>query len=315
MTNPVSYETYAPRSVKQRDRLSRIADLTAGPEKRSAEKTGNHTNKNNNVNVNDRHLRSLIIASLSPSIRKNIPLSEYNVNVNTNNSTSEDGGGECDEGNNMLTDDYQAFLLSTDQDDSSTHQAQASLGGSNHKAREIIQRSKILTQQTTHEMKENLEACTLLRDNLQAVMTTATALQTKHSDLLKHSGELAQQCERLQQEEQLLSEHAKEIGLPLQHYDSIDHLATKVGILFKERNGQSIVVKGLARVNVDSEEYAQVLDAIDEAMEFFVLGQGRIGAQGVEYGKRSTALHEAALGLVRMRSCVLGVVKEMLFYI
>ena len=115
-----------------------------------------------------------------------------------------------------------------------------------------------------------------------------------------------------------MAHHAEEIGLPLKHYDAVDRLGLQVGVLFK--NGA--VVKGLARVKVDEDEYKIVLQDVDAAVLFFAerseLSNANAAANAnaanpenkerekdtaasgsVEYYKRSLALQEAAMDLLK----------------
>lgn len=118
-----------------------------------------------------------------------------------------------------------------------------------------------------------------------------------------------------------------EIGLPLKHYDSVDRLGLLVGVLFK--NG--VVVRGVARVKVDSDDFPNVLEDVDDAVVFFaerseITAQQQAHAQAeatasqqdkqnnynsnqdaaaeesaasgsIEYYKRSLALQEACMDL------------------
>lgn len=117
------------------------------------------------------------------------------------------------------------------------------------------------------------------------------------------------------QEQEMLSRHAEEIGVPLKHYDAVDSIGVMVGVLFKGKT----VVRGLAKVKVDSHEFITVLDQIDDAVEFVGRESGGkealeaelkrqqkksvgAGAQiigNIEYYRRSLALQEAALFLIR----------------
>lgn len=166
---------------------------------------------------------------------------------------------------------------------------------------------------------------------LRASINIANDVSERHSDLLRHSGELSAAAERLQHEEQLLTRRAEEIGKPLKHYDAVDRIGPLVGVLFKE--GGRVVVRGIAKLHVDNdEEFIRVLQEIDEAVEFF--GEegggaevfGRPGSGGVssnnrrggrertasqqpfqatasgsaEYYRRACALQDAALELLRV---------------
>lgn len=142
---------------------------------------------------------------------------------------------------------------------------------------------------------------------------------------MQHSGELSAAADRLQAEAQALTDHATEIGRPLQQYDAVDRMGVAVGVLFK---GNSVVVRGLAKVKVDDEEeFAQVLQEIDEAVVFFGNESGgKLALQeelarrakqsssssgqsdastatntsgNIEYFRRALALQEAALDLIK----------------
>jgi hypothetical protein len=112
-----------------------------------------------------------------------------------------------------------------------------------------------------------------------------------------------------------LTRHAEEIGMPLKHYDAVDNIGVLVGVLFKGKT----VVRGLAKVKVDNDDFSSILDQIDDAVEFFERESGgrealeaEIKRQrsssakedseisgSVEYYRRSLALQDAALFLIR----------------
>jgi hypothetical protein len=110
-----------------------------------------------------------------------------------------------------------------------------------------------------------------------------------------------------------LKRHAEEIGMPLKHYDAVDSIGVLVGVLFKGK----AVVRGLAKVKVDNDEFPSILDQIDDAVEFFgresggkealeaeLKRQKSVGGDtqisgNIEYYRRSLALQEAALFLIR----------------
>ena len=108
-----------------------------------------------------------------------------------------------------------------------------------------------------------------LRLALHASINIANDVSARHADLLRHSGELSAAAERLQHEEQILTNRAEEIGRPLQHYDAVDQIGILVGVLFKE--GGRVTVRGVPKINVNDnmDEYLLVLSKIDEAVEFF----------------------------------------------
>lgn len=162
-----------------------------------------------------------------------------------------------------------------------------------------------------------LKHTTSLRLALRASINIGEDISKRHADLLRHSGELSAAAERLQAEEATLSRHAEEIGAPLRHYDAVDRIGPTVGVLFKD--GGRTVVRGLARIKVDNEDFPDVLDDIDAAVEFFGDNGGREALQAIErtarsrrdaaeeallsgtvqYYKRALTLHEAALYLIR----------------
>ena len=162
-----------------------------------------------------------------------------------------------------------------------------------------------------------LKHTTSLRLALRASINIGEDISKRHADLLRQSGELSAAAERLQAEEATLSRHAEEIGAPLRHYDAVDRIGPTVGVLFKD--GGRTVVRGLARIKVDNEDFPDVLDDIDAAVEFFGDNGGREALQAIErtarsrrdaaeeallsgtvqYYKRALTLHEAALYLIR----------------
>ena len=160
-----------------------------------------------------------------------------------------------------------------------------------------------------------LKHTTSLRLALRASINIAEDISNRHAELIRHSGELSAAADRLQGEQELLSRHAEEIGMPLKHYDAVDNIGVLVGVLFKGKD----VVRGLAKVKVDNEEFPSVLDQIDDAVEFFLRESGgrevldaEMNRQrsssakevfetsgSVEYYRRSLALQDAALFLIR----------------
>ena len=162
-----------------------------------------------------------------------------------------------------------------------------------------------------------LKHTTSLRLALRASINIGEDISKRHADLLRQSGELSAAAERLQAEEATLSRHAEEIGAPLRHYDAVDRIGPTVGVLFKDAG--RTVVRGLARIKVDNEDFPDVLDDIDAAVEFFGDNGGREALQAIErtarsrrdaaeeallsgtvqYYKRALTLHEAALFLIR----------------
>ena len=173
------------------------------------------------------------------------------------------------------------------------------------------------TYEAADHLTTVLKHATSLRLALRASINIGEDISTRHADLLRHSGELSAAAERLQAEEATLSRHATEIGMPLRHYDAVDRIGILVGVLFKD--GGRTVVRGLARIKVDNEEFPDVLDEIDAAVEYFGNNGGRealatiersarsrseaadeaLQSGTVQYYKRALTLHEAALYLIR----------------
>ena len=173
----------------------------------------------------------------------------------------------------------------------------------------------------THLAADHLAAVvgrsTRLRLALRATVDIAEDLSNRHADLLRKSGELSAAAERLQSEEAALSRHAREIGMPLRHYDAVDRIGVLVGVLFKD--GGRTVVRGLARIKVDGDDFPSVLDEIDAAVAYFGDQGGRealaaheqksgrsgrgadadLASGTVQYYRRALSLQEAALYLVR----------------
>jgi len=169
-----------------------------------------------------------------------------------------------------------------------------------------------LTDQLTQQFKHTQS----LKLALRATINISEDLSNRHAELIRHSSELSAAADRLQEEEAILSRHAKDIGKPLEHYDAVDRIGVQVGVLFKG----SHVVKGLAKTKVDNEEeFPALLDEIDNAIDFF--GQECGGKEAlqeemkrrasssatknealggnIEYFRRALLLQEAALGLIK----------------
>ena len=163
----------------------------------------------------------------------------------------------------------------------------------------------------THILKHT----TSLRLALRASINIAEDISNRHAELIRHSSELSAAADRLQGEQEMLSRHAEEIGMPLKHYDAVDNIGVLVGVLFKGKT----VVRGLAKIKVDNDEFPSVLDEIDDAVEFFgrecggrevleaeLKRQRRSNAKdnfetsgNIEYYRRSLALQDAAHSLIR----------------
>lgn len=165
----------------------------------------------------------------------------------------------------------------------------------------------------TDHLTSLLKHTTSLRLALRASINIAEDISNRHADLIRHSGELSAAADRLQGEQSMLSRHAEEIGMPLKHYDAVDNVGILVGVLFKGKT----VVRGLAKVKVDNDDFFSILDQIDDAVEFFgresggkealeaeLKRQKKVGGDtqisgNIEYYRRSLALQEAALFLIR----------------
>jgi len=160
-----------------------------------------------------------------------------------------------------------------------------------------------------------LKHTTSLRLALRASINIAEDISNRHAELIRHSGELSAAADRLQGEQEMLSRHAEEIGMPLKHYDAVDNVGVLVGVLFKGKT----VVRGLAKLKVDDDDFPSILDQIDDAVDFFAResgGREALEAElkrqrksntkdgfetsgSVEYYRRSLALQDAALFLIR----------------
>mmetsp|Transcript_3830 Transcript_3830/g.5809 ORF Transcript_3830/g.5809 Transcript_3830/m.5809 type:complete len:937 (-) Transcript_3830:67-2877(-) len=271
-----SYETFAPRTAAQRERMGRIAALTAGP-------WSSANNEEQKDSSSDFDEPVTLTSAMCP------PKSSTYTSSSSNDST---------------------ISSVTDQ-----------------KINNTLQHTINATQNLSTLIKHTAS----LRLALRASINIANDVSERHSDLLRHSGELSAAAERLQHEEQVLTRRAEEIGKPLKHYDAVDRIGPLVGVLFKE--GGRVVVRGIAKLHVDNdEEFVRVLEEIDEAVEFF--GEdgggaevfGRPGSGGsssnnrrggrertasqqpfqatasgsAEYYRRACALQDAALELLRV---------------
>lgn len=180
----------------------------------------------------------------------------------------------------------------------------------------ILKQALSQAQNTSRHISKIIQSSTTLHNALVQTTTLAKDISARHEALLQHSSELSQAAERLQSESDQLAQHAEEIGLPLKHYDAVDHLGIQVGVLFK--NGT--VVNGLAKIKVDDDGFVQVLDDIDAAVRFFAersewttshhssngnssssknRGDSSTVSGSVEYYKRALLLQEAALDLFK----------------
>ena len=275
----VSYEAYAPRSTAQVSRLSRIAALTAGPTAKatastSTSATGEQSSRNSSNNNNaQRHLLSQAMAV--PCIQ---PQGAAPQTSTTESTTKQPRGEE------------------KQSEDSSTA------------VNEAVQRSLELSDALTRQWKHT----TSVRLAVRASINIAEDISQAHTALIRHSGELSAQADRLQEQATALEEHAKDIGKPLQHYDAVDRIGIQVGVLFK-----GTTVRGLAKIKVDDEEFPTVLQEIDEAIIYFGKESGgqealqefqkKQKSQGpqnlplsgnLEYYRRALVLQEAALFLI-----------------
>lgn len=172
----------------------------------------------------------------------------------------------------------------------------------------LVQDTLDKAYQTSDHLTGILKHSTSLRLALRASINICEDISNRHAELLRHSGELSAAADRLQAEEAQLTQHATEIGLPLKHYDAVDRIGILVGVLFRGKS----TVRGLAKVKVDHEEYPEILNDIDEAVEFFGRECGgrealqaaerrseAILSGSMEYYRRSLALQEAALFLIQ----------------
>jgi len=171
------------------------------------------------------------------------------------------------------------------------------------------------TVKAADDLAHTLKHTTSLKLAVRASINIAEDIGNRHADLIRHSGELSAAADRLQEEETMLTRHAEEIGMPLKHYDAVDRIGILVGVLFKGKS----VVRGLAKIKVDNDEYPALLDEIDDAVDFFGRESGgkealqaemkrrssgkdsssQLLSGSVEYYRRAVALQEAALYLIR----------------
>uniref|UniRef100_A0A7S4J589 Conserved oligomeric Golgi complex subunit 3 C-terminal domain-containing protein n=1 Tax=Odontella aurita TaxID=265563 RepID=A0A7S4J589_9STRA len=180
------------------------------------------------------------------------------------------------------------------------------------------------TYASTDHLSLLLKHAASLRFALRASINIADDVGRRHADLLRQSGELSAAAERLQAEADVRTRHAEEIGMPLRHYDAVDRIGVLVGVLFKD--GGRTIVRGLARLKVDSDGFEPTLDEIDDALAYFEnesggrealdelhsrrrrrdrdededgVGGGGLQSGSLEYYRRALALHDAALFLIR----------------
>ena len=179
-----------------------------------------------------------------------------------------------------------------------------------------VQSTLDIANENSDHLTRLLKHSASLRLALRASINIAEDISNRHAELIRHSGELSAAADRLLEEQAVLNRHAEEIGNPLQHYDAVDSIGVLVGVLFKGKS----VVRGLAKLKVDDDTFQPVLDQIDNAVDFFGIesggrdaldaelkrqksGRGRDASNevsgSVEYYRRSLALQDAALFLIR----------------
>jgi hypothetical protein len=282
----VSYETFAPRTAELRYRLARLAALTAGP------------------CFGDSHF--------GPQSEQKVKVVEDGSGTSTSNSTTSTGV--------TLAEAMRPPKLSTMKSVHSRNNGSTTTTTSSS-VDDIIHKTLESTLLTTTKLNSLIQHTSSLRIALHTSLTIANDVTQRHSDLLKHSGELSAAAERLQHEEQILTRRATEVGLPLKHYDAVDRLGVLVGVLFKD--GGRVIVRTNAKLHVDNnvDEFMEVLEQIDDAIEFFGESSGGSGGadnkrrerlskkdQGyestssgsAEYYRRACALQDAALELLRV---------------
>lgn len=184
----------------------------------------------------------------------------------------------------------------------------------------MVQQTITAAETVLQQLNTQLKYTTSLKLALRACNNIAEDIYQQHNELIRHSGELSAAADRLQEEEQILSKHAEEIGIPLQHYDTVDRIGISVGVLFKGK----ATVRGLAKIKVDSDEFPSVLNDIDNAIIYFgneCGGKEALQAElkrrssssskknestsneltsgNIEYYRRALALQEAALDLMK----------------
>jgi hypothetical protein len=163
---------------------------------------------------------------------------------------------------------------------------------------------------TSTKLSQQLKHTTSLRLALRASVNIAEDISNRHAELIRHSGELSAAADRLQEEQDLLMAHAADIGMPIKQYDAVDRIGVLVGVLFKGKT----VVRGLAKLKVDDDEFSGILDEIDDACDYFGresggkevlqaetkrLGDKQLESGSLEYYRRALALQDAALFLIK----------------
>ena len=318
----VSYETFAPRSASQIARLvrgffvpsrvfyfslfphrlscvffnrssqARVAALTAGPTANVASSSNENKESSSSAlsttTSASSGIRSAFVDAMTPSL---IDVSSLDAKSRLN-AFLQDHMQHDDDG------DRAAFFT---KDDAMAVQ------------QTITEAEKLLMQLNTQ-----LKYTTSLKLALRACNNIAEDIFQQHNELIRHSGEISAAADRLQAEEQMLTKHAEEIGMPLQHYDTVDRIGISVGVLFKGK----ATVRGLAKIKVDSDEFPTVLNEIDQAISFFGKECGgkeilqaelkrrssnkknestsnELTSGNIEYYRRALALQEAALDLIK----------------
>lgn len=186
----------------------------------------------------------------------------------------------------------------------------------NNVVNRALRGSLVLSDGLTKQWKH----ATSLRLALLASINIAEDISQAHADLIRHSGELSAAADRLQEQAAALEQHAIEMGRPLEHYDAVDRIGILVGVLFK--NNGKVTVRGLAKIQVDAEDFPNILQQIDEAILYFGKESGGAAALAelqkqqqqhhhqqqqqqqhlsgnLEYYRRALVLQEAALFLIR----------------
>ena len=206
---------------------ARIAALTAGPTANIASTSDNNVSSASLLTMQQDNNHSLVLDAMKPS------MADATLD-STNLFTSF-----------MNYDDDNSFFSMDD----------------------VIMVQQTITEAETvlQQLNTQLKYTTSLKLALRACNNIAEDIYQQHNDLIRHSGELSAAADRLQEEEQILSKHAEEIGIPLQHYDTVDRIGISVGVLFKGK----ATVRGLAKIKVDSDEFPSVLNDIDNAIIYF----------------------------------------------
>ena len=232
------------------------------------------------------------------------------ANTNTASSTTGDDSSSSSGGGTLLQ------AMSPGFDSTKTISYQYHNPGDESLVDSSVQSTLNAAIQNSDHLTRLLKHTASLRLALRASINIAEDISNRHAELIRHSGELSAAADRLLEEQAVLNRHAEEIGNPLQHYDAVDNIGVLVGVLFKGKS----VVRGLAKIKVDDDNFESVLDQIDKAVDFFgIEGGGRDALDAelkrqnssrgratstevsgnVEYYRRALALQEAALFLIR----------------